>query len=167
MKFHVVVWAAALPCFAVVGIAQTDSGESGPQKKWDILVQDGSRTPPAQVAQNQNAKALQEVARLTLEANQAFDRGDDELGKSRARAAAVELKTIEERLTKPETQRARSKLAEQRGRLQLEFLGDEAAAREAFEDSLVADENPVAERLLIELVERAERRSGSGTAPRN
>lgn len=164
MKFHVLVWAAASLGFASVGIAQSErSDREAKTEERPNLVQEGQTRVPDRFTQSEKAQAIQEVARLTMEASQAFDRGDNETGRARARSAADRLKSIEESLKQPGSGRARSKLAEHRGRLQLEYLGDEEAAREAFEDALVADDNPLAERLLIELSERKERNTDSRT----
>ena len=94
-----------------------------------VIVQEGSAWAPDRFNKNENAQAIQEIARLTVEASLAFDRGDDALGRARAKTAADKLKIVEDRLSDPAHARARSKLAEQRGRLQLEFLDDEDAAR--------------------------------------
>jgi hypothetical protein len=164
MKIVIIVWAVATCGLVSIGVAQSESpAPEGRAEESVVPIQEGSARAPDRFAKSENAKAMQEVARLTVEANVAFDRGDLELGRARARTAAGKLKSIEERITETGSGRARSKLAEQRGRLQLEFLGDEEAAREAFEDALVADDNPLAERLLIELIERKERRTNSRT----
>jgi hypothetical protein len=164
MKLHVLVWAAATIGFASVSIAQSERSEPEPKSEaTPVLVQEGRTRAPDRLTRSQDAQAIQEIARLTIEASLAFDRGDDELGRTRARAAAERLKIVEDRLAGSAHARARSKLAEQRGRLHLEFLGDEDAASEAFQDSVVAEANPVAERLLVELIERKERRTGSRT----
>lgn len=164
MKIHVFVWAAAAIGFASIGSAQSERSEPEPKSEEPaVLVQEGQTRAPDRFTKSEKVRGMQEVARLTIEASLAFDRGDDEAGRARAKLAADRLQAIEQRLTQPGSGRARSKLAEQRGRLQLEFLGDEEAAREAFEDALVADDNPLAERLLIELIERKERRADSRT----
>ena len=165
MKIRIIVWVAAAACgLGSIGFSQSETSDSEAKSEERILrIQGGSPCSPARLAGSENAQAMQEIARLTVEASLAFDRGDNELGRTRARMAATKLKSIEERIAQTGSGRARSKLAEQRGRLQLEFLGDEDAAREALEDALVADDNPLAERLLIELIERKERRADSLT----
>ncbi len=97
---------------------------------------DGAVKPAEGRPASASARAVREVARLTVDAWAAFDAGELEKGRGLTREAVTRLEVLEREEARG---RRRAAWALERGRLLERFLGDATGAREAYLDALEAD----------------------------
>ena len=135
--------------------AQDSPGAGSERPAAQREFQVGSPTPRGAWQQSGRAREMHEVARLVIESHEAFDRGDMDTGRAKARAAVQGLQAMERDAAQRGRARIVSRWAEERGRIQLEMLDDPDAAKEAYADAVANDpENPRAVRALQKLLER-------------